>query len=271
MRDLLPPALVPQIDAIAKTLNPEARRLWDATGAGAEFARVLISELYGKIFDGAAVYSAMDPYLFSFSTHAEDSSFDREHGIRTQWDKYAGSEGYCLVFDTAAVAHMLKQEGDARHWTWLMLKLVRYGDQRVEDIFPELVHASADTVRRFVVDGVSVPEIMPLPEFLKGATLLKSACYKSERELRIVAIPGTAERAKYATEEYPDQFDANAPLPDIKTRPNTDKRYVALFDGLGLRLPVKRVIVGPGARQEERAERARSMLGDVPVTMSRCP
>jgi hypothetical protein len=265
MRDLLPPA--PQMDAIAKTLNPEARRLWDATGAGAEFAGVLIHELYAKIFDGAAVYSAMDPYLFSFSTHAEDTKFDREHGIRSQWDKYAGSEGYCLVFDIAAVAHMLKQEGDARYWMWLMLKPVRYGDRPVEDIFPELVHASADTVRRFVVDGVSEPE-MALPEFLKGATLLKRACYKSEREVRIVAIPGTVKTAKHAAKEYPCEFDANAPLPYIETR--ADKRYVALFDGLGLRLPIKRVIVGPGAWQEERAEQARSMLGDVPVTISRC-
>jgi hypothetical protein len=39
-------------------------------------------------------------------------------------------------------------------------------------------------------------------------------------------------------------------------RPDTGKRYIALSDGLGLRFPVKRVIVGPGARQEERAERA---------------
>jgi hypothetical protein len=50
--------------------------------------------LYGATFDGAAVYSAMDPYLFSFSTHAEDTAFDREHGIRSQWDAYAGSGGY---------------------------------------------------------------------------------------------------------------------------------------------------------------------------------
>ena len=151
------------------------------------------------------------------------------------------------------ITFYLKQIGG--YWARLTLNPVRYADQPIECIFPELVNTSADT----------------LQQFLDGATLLKGAPYKPEREVRIVAIPGTAERAKYATEEYPDQFDANAPLPDIKTRPNTDKRYVALFDGLGLRLPVKRVIVGPGARQEERAERARSMLGDVPVTMSRCP
>jgi hypothetical protein len=101
--------------------------------------------------------------------------------------------------------------------------------------------------------------------------LLKGAAYKSEREVRIVAIPGTAKMATYAAKEYPDQFDATAPLPEIRARRDTGKRYIALFDGLGLRLPVKRVIVGPGARQEERAERAQSMLRDVPVTMSHCP
>lgn len=109
-----------------------------------------------------------------------------------------------------------------------------------------------------------------MPEFLRGTTLLKGASYKSEREVRIVAILGNAETAGHAAKEYPCEFDANAPLPDIKTTPHTDKRYVALFDGPGLRLPVKRVIVGPGVRQEERAYRAWSMLGEVPVTISRC-
>jgi hypothetical protein len=68
----------------------------------------------------------------------------------------------------------------------------------------------------------------------------------------------------------PNEFDSTAPLPDIRARPDTGKRYIALFDGLGLWLPIKRVIVGPGARQEERAKRAQSMLGGVPVTISRC-
>jgi hypothetical protein len=111
---------------------------------------------------------------------------------------------------------------------------------------------------------------MAVPEFLAGTTLLKGAAYKSEREVRIVAIPGTAEMAKHAAREHPDQFDATLPLPEIRTRPDTGKRYIAMFENLALRLPVKRVIIGPGDGQEERAERARSLLGDVPVTMSRC-
>jgi hypothetical protein len=112
---------------------------------------------------------------------------------------------------------------------------------------------------------------MAVPEFLAGTTLLKGATYKSEREVRIVAIPGTAETAKCAAKEYPNEFVASAPLPEVRIRSDTGKRYIALFDGMGLRLPVKRVIVGPGDRQDERTERVRSMLSDVPVTISRCP
>jgi hypothetical protein len=268
MRDLLPAAVAPGMDAIVETLNRKRRRLWNASGRGAKTARDLVNALYGATFDGAAVYSAIDPYLFSFSTHGEDTAFDREHGIRSQWDGYAGPEGYCLVFDIAAVAQMLKREGEARYWTWLMLEPVRYADRPVEEIFPELVLGSADTLRRFI-DGEILPE-MAIPEFLRGTTLLKGVSYKSEREVRIVAIPGTAETARYAAKEYPDQFDATAPLPDVKTRPDTGKRYVALFDRLGLRLPIKRVIVGPGAQQKERAERAQSILRDVPITISQC-
>jgi len=268
MRTLLPAAVAPRMDAIVEKLNRKMRRLWAASGRGAQTARDLINSLYGATFDGRAVYSTLDPYLFSFSTHAEDTEFDREHGIPSQWERYAKREGYCLVFDIAEVARMLRQEGNARCWAWLMLEPVRYADRPVEDIFKELVDGLANTLRQFI-DGVQLPEVA-VPQFLAGTTLLKGATYKSEREVRIVAIPGTAKIAREAAKEFPDQFDARAPLPEIKARPNTGKRYIALFDGLDLQLPVKRVIVGPGARQEERAAWARSILRDVPVTMSCC-
>lgn len=269
MRKLLPQAVAPRMDAIVEKLNRKTRRLWDACGGGNQTARDLVDALYSASFDGRVVHSALDPYLFSFSTHTEDTAFDREHGIPSQWESYAGHEGYCLVFDIGEVARMLGQEGKARYWAWLMLEPVRYADRPVEDIFHELVDGLAETLRQFI-DGVKVPE-MAVPQFLAGTTLLKGAAYRPEREVRIVAIPGTAKMAKYAAKEYAREFDATAPLPDIRTRPDTGTRYIALFDSLDLRLPIKRVIVGPGAQQEERAERARSLLGDVPVTISQCP
>ena len=48
---------------------------------------------------------------------------------------------------------MLRQEGNARCWAWLMLESVRYADRPVEDIFKELVDGLANTLRQFI-DGV---------------------------------------------------------------------------------------------------------------------
>jgi hypothetical protein len=268
-RGLLQAAVAPRMNAIIKErFNRKIRRTWDASGGGDQTARDLVDSLYGATFDGKAVYSALAPYLFSFSTHADDTAFAREHGVRSQWESYAGPEGYCLVFDIGKIADTLKQEGNARYWAWLMLEPVRYADRPIEEIFPELVSGLAETLRQLLL-GVKEPEAAA-SEFLNGTTLLKGADYKTEREVRIVAIPGTAKLALHAAKEYSRDFDAAAPLPEIKTRPDSDKRYVALFDGLSTRLPIKRIIVGPGGQQHERAAWARSILGDVPVTVSEC-
>lgn len=268
MRKLLPSAIAPRMDVVVGQLNRQARRRWKASGGGTQTALDLVNSLYGATFDGAAVYSALDVYLFSFSTHAGDTAFDRENGLRSQWDCYAGCDGYCLIFDTNELVQMLAKEMDSRYWMRLTLDSVRYADRPVHEIFPELVNASADTLRQFI-HGVKNPE-MAVREFLAGTTLLKGAAYKAEREVRIVAIPGTATVAKYAAIEYPNQFDATKPLPEIGIRPDTKNRYVALLADLDLRLPIKRIIVGPGARQAQHAERARSKFRDVTITMSRC-
>lgn len=269
MRDMLPPAISPRMDEITKGLNRNGRRAWKASGGGDKVARDLVSALYKATFDSMADYSTLDAYLFSFSTHAGDTGFDREHGIRSQWDGYAGAEGFCFVFDIAEIARMLGREMDARYWVRLSLDPVRYADQPVDVLFPELVNASAETLRKFI-DGERFPE-MAVPEFLAGTTLLKDASFRAEREIRIVAIPGTAKAASHAAKEYPKEFDPCVPLPAIRTRPNSNKRYIALFEGMNESLPIKRVIVGPGREMEQRTARAMELLGQkIRVTPSLC-
>ena len=109
---------------------------------------------------------------------------------------------------------LLKLEGAMRYWAWLMLQPVRYNDRRIEEIFPELVEGLADILQQFL-NGNRTPEVTA-KEFLIGATLLKGINYKPEREVRIVAIPGTAQAAKYAAKEFPAEFDTSAPLPEIE-------------------------------------------------------
>ena len=107
-----------------------------------------------------------------------------------------------------------------------------------------------------------------MPEFLEGATLLKHPDFRPEREVRIVAIPGSKTLSDLAHKEHPGEF-MTLPLPDVRLRPDgTQRRYIPLFEYLGLKLPMNRIIVGPSGNQSENAEFARSLVSGVPVTCS---
>jgi hypothetical protein len=54
------------------------------------------------------------------------------------------------------------------------------------------------------------------------------------------------------------------PLPGIDDKP---RRHITLFAGAGVKLPVKRVIVGPSEHQAENSEFARSIV-DCEVVLS---
>ncbi len=63
--------------------------------------------------------------MASFTTHADDSEFEREHGLLSQWEGYAGPDGLCLVFDTSAMVQHLGLEMDSQYWVRLTLDPVR--------------------------------------------------------------------------------------------------------------------------------------------------
>jgi hypothetical protein len=106
-----------------------------------------------------------------------------------------------------------------------------------------------------------------------GATLVKHHGFSEEREVRIVAIPGSDEVQQTVQAEYPAEFRAS-PLKCIRRRDggNGKRRYIALFDTLGARLPIKRLIVGPSRHQNQNVERVAALLADaVPVSVSATP
>ena len=268
LKDRLPSAVAPQFDEIIDgvSLSRVQRRLWKKSGGSLGIAKDFVNSLYGATFLDRAAFGALDAFIVSFTTHAKDTDFERQHGVESQWRSYAGADGVCMVFDTAAMATHLGLEMDRRYWVRLALEPVRYDDAPISELFPELVSASADTLRQFL-GGVRFPE-MAVPEFLSGATLLKGAYYRPEREVRIVAIPGTQRLSDRAAAEHPRDFTV-LPIPAARTR--TDgRRYIPIFEPLGVRLPLKRVIVGPSARQAEIAAKVAELVGDAPITLSKC-
>ncbi len=266
LRTALPPAIAARYDEIvaASKTDRTARRLWKKEGRGLGTASDFVNSLYGATFDKKAP-TGLDAFVTSFSTHAGDGDFEREHGLWSQWRDYAGPDGYCIVLDTKATGLLLAEECDVRYWAHLKLDTVRYDDRPTAELFPELIEAAGRSLQQFMAK-VREPE-MGVQDFLIGATLLKGAKYRPEREVRIVCIPGTAAMSAIALREHPHVFKP-PPLPEIRSR-DDGRRYVSVFEGRPVRLPIVRIIVGPAPGAEERAAFARSLLPGVPISTSR--
>jgi hypothetical protein len=270
LREPLKSVIAPLFDETMSRRNRHLRRFYESTGGGAKMARDFVNSLYGSTFESKNNITAVEAFVTSFSTHAEDKPYEREHGLLSQWRAYGGGDGFCIVFDTPALGHLLAREFDARYWVHLNMEPVRYAVDEVplDALFPKLVRAGADTLQQFL-SGAKSPE-MGLPEFLAGATLLKHKGFQEEREVRIVAIPGTAIQHKQMKREHADFPDR--PPPTIHIRPENGRRYIPLLDGCNATLPIKYVIVGPSLNQAANAAHARELLGDaVPVTCSAIP
>ena len=241
--------LAARFDALSSQLNRHRRRAFDAQGRGTGGARRLLDALYGATFGSKDRHSKIEAFMTSFSTHATDDEFVREHGHWSQWERYAGPDGYCIVFDTAGMCDFLGQEFDTRYWVRLALEPVRYSaeDAPIGDLLPELIEAGSDIFLQYL-RGFDIQEFA-VPQFLEGSTLLKDAGYREERELRIVAIPGTMKLMERGLRDYPDRFKRQ-PLPPVRPR-DDGLRYVTLFEQDKVRLPVKRIIVGPAPDANE--------------------
>jgi hypothetical protein len=245
-----------------KSRDAGKRNLFYKRGGGIAHAQRFIDSLYKATFDKNDPDRAVDAYTTSFTTHAADSDFERANGLPSQWSRYA-PDGFCFVFDTAAMGDLLGAEFDTRDYTHLNLEPVRYATAGVplRDLFDFIEPAVRSAIDQYFKDFPE-PE-MATVEFLRAATLLKRECFREEREVRIVAIPGAPGYQTQAAIEHADYVAR--PLPIIDPAP---KRHVTMFRDAGVKLPVKRVIVGPSAHQESNAALARDLVGADRVVLS---
>jgi hypothetical protein len=232
----------------------------DIKRIAADMVRDLVRSFYDTVTRGDA---PLDFYVACFCTHAPDD-YAREHGLLSQWRGYGGSDGgYCIVFDTAAMIHLLQREYEAHYWTVPpRLALVHYATPHfsVEGFFKPLLDES-DNLLSAILSHSKPPE-MVMAYFLWAAPLLKHQGFREESEARIVVIPGTQHDFDGVVVEH---GDVSLPLKNICERRDDARglrQHVVLFEGLDVALPIKRVIVGPSRHQDKNFERARSLLGD---------
>src|SRR5260370_36626587 len=86
--------------ALSVKVNDNGGRQKVAEGLAESFSNTLYAVTYG----GRSTLEFGAPYITSFSTPS--NKYDAAHGLLSQWREY-GRDGYCLIFDTAALTQML--------------------------------------------------------------------------------------------------------------------------------------------------------------------
>jgi hypothetical protein len=210
-----------------------------------------------------------EPFICSFCSHANDHPYEQANGLLSQWRGYGGNGRYALVFDTRQLDDLLSLEWRAHFWAMLSIEKVVYleGLETLEKEFPDLLKSSTTFMSK-KLNGESCADIDLFTPFSRAATLLKHRGFREEREVRIVACP-QSERA-LADRSMRNELLGRPPIKQVRGLSNS--KNVALFESLSATLPIKRIIVGPGANQKEDLEFARSVVSDrVRIVSSEIP
>lgn len=282
-RNYLPQIIRPSVTGALEGIyrsQPRKRALIDRQGgleaSVNETIRAFVDAIYQTTFgiDGRRPFAEV--YVLSFCTPATQRQAD--HGLLSQWRGYGKVGGYALVFDTGSLSDAIRDE--AQRWSQFT---VFGGDVIYSDAPPEAIRVEfgevLDTIGTGVGEWLTTEDQRRLdPLYLN---LLSVSCrykhwgFSEEREVRIVAIPPNPDIIVEATRRQ----DVVKEIP-IHLRRVRGRRIptIHLFDDYrasGKRLPINRIIVGPGGDRHERRRTVEQIVKacnlDIPITMSEIP
>jgi hypothetical protein len=256
-------ALVPVVDRLRKCdrrILGESRAAGGPTVYARNHSRTLVESCYSVAFTGKGVPAMAIPYIVSFCSHAGDHAYEQANGLLSQWRGYGQDGGCCIVFDTLGLVDLLRREWDGFYWIGNGIDEVVYASHdisvvtRYGDLVIELAKTVEDGIRNHRTSAPLSPSAMP--QFLNAATRFKHQGFKEEREVRIVAIPGSAETAELTSRSHPEFTRKPIKLPREHPTENRGRPYITIFSTLDAQLPIKRIIVGPSRHQDENLRRA---------------
>jgi len=245
--------------------------------AAEELARDFVTDMYNALLGTKGVQAYAEPYVTSFCTAS--SGKIAQHGLLSQWRAYGQDGGYVIVFDTAKLKLLLKEEG--AKWGYdLFGRAVIYSSDSEEKILEELgddFQEIQNSIAQFLESNGDATKLEgTYYPFIRCACRYKHWGFHEEKEVRIVAIPPNkklfeAQRAHgLVADEKPRRHfvRAGTPVPCID-----------LFDGITKLpekpLPITRIIVGPHRDKDKRQRAVESLLGqyglNIPVSVSEIP
>jgi Protein of unknown function (DUF2971) len=229
--------------------------------------------LYNTIFDENEETRSAFCCTTSFCSHVEDQPYERDNGLLSQWRGYGKDGGFCLVFDSAALWKLFEEERSKYLYLYTDVRKAHYSRSGTEALgsFVDLLDESEKVIKAGVSGSVEFTVDQTFLPFLESATAFKHQGFFEEREVRLIAMAGT----QLVIDKLNGvQGFQPRPLKEVftSTRDGRTRRYILLFGKDFPPLPLRRVIVGPSARQANNIAIARNMVRDkIPVSTSRTP
>lgn len=252
--------------------NKDGFKEWAESQGGIE---VLVDEeVRGLVRDFQDSLVPLDPtqqifefYVTSFCT--PEGSFEevRTHGLISMWRCY-GNGGYALVFDTAELDRLLWVEAKA-YPSRMVFGGVGYSCDPPH-VLESRVGALSKLRKKMSESTFNSPEANTalLRPLLDCFIHYKHWAFAEEREVRLTTILNGEQMRAVAPEDDTTRRERGRHIQCGAPR-------IHLFEGLGYRLPIKRVIVGPGSSQPTREAELRALLEelklDIPVVLSNIP
>jgi hypothetical protein len=194
-------------------------------------------------------------YITSFCIH-DDEDDEYQNGLLSQWRAYARG-GFAIEFDELAIDALNKEESAGWRYQGILTDAVVYKEHESK-IEPERFKGMAGAFLRNILperfltqrqrEADEILGTAAVEQFghayLSVAAFLKHPDFSEENEYRIVLL---CNRPEVVAPE--DKRKAK----EIRFRERADGSltpYIALYEGLKKRLPIKSVIIGPHRDQE---------------------
>lgn len=276
LKDIATTELHKYVEELARV--PENAKKMEADGGIQKIVRDEADRLTSQL--RSATLSFNQPHIFSMSATLDARV--QQSGLLSQWRGYGSDGGYAIVFDSKGFEQLLKQEGEGHHYQHgHMGNVFYYG------LGPITQPSSLDIAEfeKIVQSGLGKLILGGTAEETNGfyqaitnlSCLYKHWGFQEEHEVRVIAVPVDAGVAKLGEAE-----GESKPRKIVKAflRGGLSVPYIELFtrqepQQTRMRLPIKRIVVGPhrdGASRRKAVEHLLTSNGyEATVTCSEIP
>jgi hypothetical protein len=257
-------------EKLART-NDNFKKCADSLGG---IEKIVDEEVQGLVEVFQESFAHPDParqifefYVTSFCTPEGAFEEVRTHGLLSMW-RYYGAGGYALVFDTVALVGLLREEASA--WP----AKIEFGDVGYSCDPPDVLDSRINALpelRKILseteLDTQDAYEKIQEP-LMSCYIHYKHWAFAEEREVRLTTILNGGQMRTINAQECTTRRER-------ERHTECGAPRIHLLEDIGHRLPIKRIIVGPGSNQSIREGELKALLAeltlDIPVVLSNIP